>query len=1545
MPATVDAQAKPAFNNTQGNITLTLGDVYSHQLPMATDADNDALTYTLEPKTSGTDPALSEFGLTFTAATRTLAGTAALATPFITKKGTYVYKVVDDESPAKEAMQEVTITVQSTVSFGTTTISDMRYKVDQAIDTQLPTAMDSRTGGTFTYGLDPDPSTIGLTFTAVARHLGGTATPATVETEYTYTATSVVDSVSAAAQLKFKITVVADSDPVFGPASISDITGTVGTEITRLQLPTATDTDGDDITYALTPDLPAGLTFDMGIRLIEGTPTERTEDDAGMQAAVTYTWTATDADGGTPATKMFDINIMGPGVLAQPTGVMVAQNTDQDAYMVSWTPPADTAGIMGYYVSHNPVMYVSGASTTSVEIGTTKPTAVSVWSTADSADMSPTAAPAGVTPAMADAAALAALADLPDDTMAATPPAAPASISAVAGDGEAIVTWAAVADATSYEYSTDGSAWAPIAAADITTNTDGSMSTTVTGLTNGTGYMFYVRGVNSEGDGTASAASGSVTPMPALTAPGAVTNLAATAGNGQVMLSWTGPTTGGAVDSYEYSMNGGVSWMAIPNSDAATTSYTVMNLTNGQDYSFIVRAVNAAGNAASNEISSTPMMTPAPVAPASISATAGDGEVTLTWAAVTGATSYDYSKDGGTAWVSIAAADLTTNTDGTLSTTVTGLANGTAVSFTVRAVGPGGDGAASVAASATPMMEEETPASATFSYTVPAKSYVIVAKTTSPAGLPAAAIPANAAAGSSPTTIQAWSTMPNLEDLFFRGGSLLLVTGKTKLDRDGKADTATEEAKERDVLVTEIMAARNTSKVGMAGYLTHQWIELYNNLPVAVSVTLSHKAGRPAPSAAGTEIKLDLVSNVINPGWDFTGLGADGFDNSDEVALGIAPTLRPFTSFYRKERGKDGHTKGHWATSTDTYVANHIGTPGAKERSGSIAVGATNPTYNVVINEIGNYANDAHDWVELRNVNQGDGNLQKWQLWEITGSGDDGRSTILNMPDNDKHKIGAVGEVLLIVATDPYQDPSHPLAAGVKINHEQGREEKTGLKSRYYVAGTDFKLSNSGKTLLLLRSRNDGGVHEGIVDLTGTQFISDQSNAFATDIWPLKGQTKGNDNHGHGDVVKGADEDFRSGHVYQRINAGRGTGKEVWERRGYTGIGYKRSASATGQNGGTPGYDNGLIKEKDADLAGDASVSISEIMYERGTRGNLPQWIELYNSSHTQAINLNEWKLKIENDRDDDDVDVRSPAVTIANLGGTIIHPNQTILIVAYSGRSSREGLAGTSDFPASRVINLSGKGELEIAASASKRNYRLLSSTAFKLTLIEKGGGTVDIAGNLGASPAWDLPTNDVNEGRASIIRRYNEGGATTGGAGMAADGTMGVWSGGKGTGGMAGDSGWVYAAASDLAGVRQNETYYGNADDRSTPGYRDGGPLPVSLSKFRPERMKDTGEIVIRWVTESELNNAGFNILRSDKRDGEFTKIHFEAGHGTTSEQHAYEWSDKSAKPNVVYYYQIQDVSLDGEVTTLRTTHLRGNVTAVGKAATTWGEIKALQ
>ena len=195
------------------------------------------------------------------------------------------------------------------------------------------------------------------------------------------------------------------------------------------------------------------------------------------------------------------------------------------------------------------------------------------------------------------------------------------------------------------------------------------------------------------------------------------------------------------------------------------------------------------------------------------------------------------------------------------------------------------------------------------SLTVPAKSYVIVGRTATPVGLPTSALARNLDAAGSAPTITAWATMPDLEDLFVRGGTLLLTTVKAdKLDRDGKADTAIEEAKERDALITEVMAAVNEAQVGTDDYATHQWIEIYNNLPVSVGVTLNANYGTPALAAADTEVMLDRLSNVaiagVSDGWAFTGLGANGVVDDVEVDTVDQTPNEPFVSFYRKERGQ-----------------------------------------------------------------------------------------------------------------------------------------------------------------------------------------------------------------------------------------------------------------------------------------------------------------------------------------------------------------------------------------------------------------------------------------------------------------------------------------------------------------------------------------------------------------------------------------------------------------------------------------------------------------
>ncbi|MEH3076211.1 MAG: cell wall-binding repeat-containing protein [Quadrisphaera sp.] len=108
-------------------------------------------------------------------------------------------------------------------------------------------------------------------------------------------------------------------------------------------------------------------------------------------------------------------------------------------------------------------------------------------------------------------------------TTPAATPGAPTAVTAVAGNGQAGLSWTAplvtgAGPVTDYEVTptaVGGAALAPVLVGSAAT------TTTITGLTNGTGYTFTVKAKNSAGMGTASAASTAVTPAapPAAPAP------------------------------------------------------------------------------------------------------------------------------------------------------------------------------------------------------------------------------------------------------------------------------------------------------------------------------------------------------------------------------------------------------------------------------------------------------------------------------------------------------------------------------------------------------------------------------------------------------------------------------------------------------------------------------------------------------------------------------------------------------------------------------------------------------------------------------------------------------------------------------------------------------------------------------------------------------------------------------------------------------------------------------------------------------------------
>ena len=120
---------------------------------------------------------------------------------------------------------------------------------------------------------------------------------------------------------------------------------------------------------------------------------------------------------------------------------------------------------------------------------------------------------------------------------------------------------------------------------------------------------------------------------------------------------------------------------------------------------------------------------------------------------------------------------------------------------------------------------------------------------------------------------------------------------------------------------------------------------------------------------------------------------------------------------------------------------------------------------------------------------------------------------------------------------------------------------------------------------------------------------------------------------------------------------------------------------------------------------------------------------------------------------------------------------------------------------------------------------------------------------------------------------------------------------------------------------------------------------PLPVSLASFKAGHTAEGS--VIKWTTESEVDNAGFYIYRSKTKDGEFKAVNptMIQGAGTTGERNEYTWTDTTAKPNTVYYYRIEDVSHAGVREQLATVRLRGLVSASGKLTTRWADLKMQQ
>jgi hypothetical protein len=92
--------------------------------------------------------------------------------------------------------------------------------------------------------------------------------------------------------------------------------------------------------------------------------------------------------------------------------------------------------------------------------------------------------------------------------------------------------------------------------------------------------------------------------------------------------------------------------------------------------------------------------------------------------------------------------------------------------------------------------------------------------------------------------------------------------------------------------------------------------------------------------------------------------------------------------------------------------------------------------------------------------------------------------------------------------------------------------------------------------------------------------------------------------------------------------------------------------------------------------------------------------------------------------------------------------------------------------------------------------------------------------------------------------------------------------------------------------------------------------GPLMVELSGFTAYYDAPKFQVTLKWRTDSEINNLGFDVYRGESLDGTFTKVNQThiPGAGTDGTPHSYRFIDENVEVGKTYYYYLEDISYNG-------------------------------
>jgi large repetitive protein len=281
-------------------------------------------------------------------------------------------------------------------------------------------------------------------------------------------------------------------------------------------------------------------------------------------------------------------------------------------------------------------------------------------------------------------------------------PEAPTGITTTAGTGKVTVGWTEPTDngsaITSYTVQAYDNAGNAVAGATCTATAPATTCDVSANLAAGSAYTFKVTATSAAGTSAASTASTSASVN---AAPSEPRNVTAVKGNTTATVSWDAPLDSRGSDVTGYTVTAYTSGNVAAGtctSVAPTETCVVTGLTNGTPYTFKVTATNGIGTSAQSTASSAATPSTVPNAPTGVTVASGDAQVTVSFTAPT--------NNGGSSITgyTVTASDGSTISGTTSPLTITGLTNGTAYTFTVKATNINGDSVASSAsASVTPV--------------------------------------------------------------------------------------------------------------------------------------------------------------------------------------------------------------------------------------------------------------------------------------------------------------------------------------------------------------------------------------------------------------------------------------------------------------------------------------------------------------------------------------------------------------------------------------------------------------------------------------------------------------------------------------------------------------------------------------------------------------------------------------------------------------------------------------------------------------------------